>query len=211
MPVLVIRQRQYWRRAATVVLTGDDSSGISFIPSFLRASLTHTRARRKRTRPCGLDQCSLLQHPFEGGVECFLGMPFFAASSTACRRQNIIGRALNKSLFRRGLDRDGLGGRQEAQHVARMAVKRLYERGVTALKSSSVTRRSSLGTIPSLIFSMGISGAGRDRGIENGKLRIENFCWGGRNFSKALNRATILRIRQVLMAIRATALRMEPP
>lgn len=57
-----------------VVLTGNDSSGISFIPSFLRASLTHTHVRGESVlAPCGLDQCSLLQHPFEGGVECFLG------------------------------------------------------------------------------------------------------------------------------------------
>ena len=57
-----------------VVLTGNDSSGISFIPSFLWASLTHTHVRGESVlAPCGLDQCSLLQHPFEGGVECFLG------------------------------------------------------------------------------------------------------------------------------------------
>ena len=53
----------------------------------------------------------------------------------------------------------------------------------TAWKSSSVTRRSSLGTIPSLIFSMGISGGGGETGgIENGKLRIENFLLGREEF-----------------------------
>lgn len=92
-----------------------------------------------------------------------------------------------------------------------MAVKRLYEReyGLEILVGDPQIQLGD-DTILDILDGY-LRGGGETGGIENGKLRIENFCWGGRNFSKALNRATMLRIRQVLMAIRATALRMEPP
>lgn len=63
-------------------------------------------------------------------------------------------------------------------------------------------------TVSDILFRY-VIGRGETGAFENGELRIV-LC-GGRSFSVARSRATTLRIRQMLMAIRATVLLMAPP